>query len=65
MNELTLIDYEKVLLLEGSNLLTVTWFQGKQVPQEIENVQAQDESDDKAMEYESDEEENGSDIVNW
>ena len=33
-------------------------------PQEIENVKALGESDDKAMEYESDKEENGSDIEN-
>ena len=50
--------------LEVSNLLIVTCFEGQQVPQEIEDVQAQDESDDEAMEYDSDKEENGSGIEN-
>lgn len=63
MNELTRIDYGWKLL-EVSNLLIVTCFEGQQVPQEIEDVQAQDESDDEAMEYDSDKEENGSGIEN-
>ena len=50
--------------LEGFNLLTVMWFGRQQVPQEIEDVQALHESDDEAIEYKSDEEENGSDIEN-
>ena len=54
----------RTVLIKGSNLLTVTWFEGQQVPQEIEDVQVLDESDDEAMEYDSDEEENGSDIDN-
>lgn len=48
--------------LEGSNLLSVTWFEEQQVPQEIEDAQALDESDGKAMDCETEEEENGSDI---
>lgn len=63
MNELTRIDYGWKLL-EVSNLLIVTCFEGQQVPQEIEDVQAQDESDDEAMEYDSDKEENGRGIEN-
>ena len=63
MDELTPI-YYGWKLLEGSNLLTVMWFEGQQVQQEIENVLALDESDDKAMDYESGEVENGSDIEN-
>ena len=51
--------------LEGSNLLSVTWFEEQQVPQEIEDAQALDESDGKAMDCETEEEENGSDIKIW
>ena len=64
MNELRPTDYDW-RWLEGLNLLTVTWFQGKQVAQEVDDVQALDESDDEAMEYEADEKENGSDTENW
>ena len=45
MYELTPIDYGWKLL-RGSNLLTDKWFEGQQVPQEIEDVQA---LDDEAM----------------
>ena len=50
--------------LKGSDLLSVTWFEEQQVSQEIEDAQALDESDDKAMDCESEEEENGGDIKN-
>lgn len=50
--------------LEGSNLLSVTWFEEQQVPQEIEVAQALDESDDEAIDCESEEEKNGTDIKN-
>ena len=64
MNKLRPTDYDW-RWLEGLKLLTVTWFQGQQVAQEVDDVQALDESDDEAMEYEADEKENGSDIENW
>ena len=61
MNELTSIDYGQKLL-DGLNLLTLTWFERQQVPEEIEDIQALDESDNETLDYKSDEEENSSDI---
>ena len=58
MNELTPTDYGWKLL-EVSNLNDV-WFERQQVPQEIEDIKSLDESDDEAIDYESDEKENGS-----
>ena len=62
MNELTPIDYVWKLL-EVFNLLTVMWFERQQVPQEIEDIQALNESGYEAMDYESDEEEKASDSL--
>ena len=56
MYELTPIDYDWILSKDG-NFLSIKWFEGEQVPTEIDEIESLEECD------EDEEEENESDCL--